>query len=312
MIKLFLSHAFEDKDDFVRPLAVALQKSGFGVWFDEYELVPGHSLLEKIDEGLRSCDYGIVVLSQDFFRKKWPRRELDGLFSRETTERNLIIPIWKGVSVDDVHNFSPILAGRLGVSADRGMEVVVNQIKRAVGYEDRYKALQQAAWKEKFASLDANVLHQRQAAALAQTTEGVKQVTEVARKIIAEARLRSEELSKQLKSFELRVSDNRSSSDRTFVEGPRNITMSISFEAGALNSVDHCTFHVYFFRERDYSRDGEQTGLIEQYDFLPKFDRQLKVCWQSSDKILSTGDALLDLVFERFGDLLERELHGLR
>jgi len=34
----FISHAAEDKDSFVRPLAVAMQSLGAGVWYDEGRL----------------------------------------------------------------------------------------------------------------------------------------------------------------------------------------------------------------------------------------------------------------------------------
>lgn len=91
-MKLFLSHASEDKDDFVRPLAEVLRRN-YEVWYDEYELTLGDSLLQKINQGLAACDFGIVVLSHAFFSKKWPQAELDGLFALETTTRKLILPI---------------------------------------------------------------------------------------------------------------------------------------------------------------------------------------------------------------------------
>ena len=48
-MKLFISHASEDKQDFVRPLADALAKH-FEVWYDEYVLTVGDSLQKKIEE----------------------------------------------------------------------------------------------------------------------------------------------------------------------------------------------------------------------------------------------------------------------
>jgi TIR domain len=66
---LFVCHASEDRDDFVRPLAEALRKEYEKVWYSEYELTLGDSLLEKIDQGLASCDFGIVVLSKPFLRR---------------------------------------------------------------------------------------------------------------------------------------------------------------------------------------------------------------------------------------------------
>jgi hypothetical protein len=40
----FISHAAEDKDAFVRPLAVALQSLGARIWYDEFSLRLGDSL----------------------------------------------------------------------------------------------------------------------------------------------------------------------------------------------------------------------------------------------------------------------------
>jgi hypothetical protein len=65
---LFICHASEDRD-FVRPLAEALSKEYEKIWYSEYELTLGDRLLEKIDHGFTTCDFGIVVLSKPFFEK---------------------------------------------------------------------------------------------------------------------------------------------------------------------------------------------------------------------------------------------------
>ena len=50
---VFISHASEDKDEIVRPLAIALRNAGLTVWYDEFELKIGDSLRQKIDKGLK-------------------------------------------------------------------------------------------------------------------------------------------------------------------------------------------------------------------------------------------------------------------
>jgi hypothetical protein len=85
-IRLFISHAWEDKDDFVRPLVEAL-KEKFDIWYDETSIIVGQSLLRQISDALSRADNGVVVLSKHFFAKKWPQDELDGLYTLETTER---------------------------------------------------------------------------------------------------------------------------------------------------------------------------------------------------------------------------------
>ena len=49
---VFISHASEDKDEIVRPLANALRSEGLEVWYDEFSLRIGDSLRRKIDHGL--------------------------------------------------------------------------------------------------------------------------------------------------------------------------------------------------------------------------------------------------------------------
>src|ERR1035438_1749005 len=129
-MRLFICHALEDKADFVRPLAEALREH-YEVWFDENRdfLTLGDSLLQRIDEGLASCDFGVVVLSKAFFGKKWTRAELDGLFAREGPARKIILPVWKDVSEEEVKAFSPILAGRLGVPTSPGGDKIVGGIR---------------------------------------------------------------------------------------------------------------------------------------------------------------------------------------
>jgi hypothetical protein len=65
----FISHASEDKVPFVRPIADRLVAAGFRIWYDEFELKVGDSLIESIDRGLSASRYAIVVLSEQFFQE---------------------------------------------------------------------------------------------------------------------------------------------------------------------------------------------------------------------------------------------------
>lgn len=126
----FISHASEDKDAFVKPLASALRKRGFKIWYDEFELRVGDSLRESIDRGLASSRYGIVVLSPAFFAKKWPKYELNGLTAREMDGRKLVLPIWHKVSRKDVLKFSPPLADKVALETGR---LTVAKVAAALG-----------------------------------------------------------------------------------------------------------------------------------------------------------------------------------
>ena len=60
---IFISHASEDKNDFVRPLAEALRRHRVEVWYDEFSLKAGDSLRRSIDKGLTKSRYGVGIFS---------------------------------------------------------------------------------------------------------------------------------------------------------------------------------------------------------------------------------------------------------
>ena len=128
----FISHASEDKDDFVRPLAKGLRDRGLTVWFDEFELKVGDSLRSSIDRGLRQSRFGIVVLSPQFFEKQWPKNELSGLVTREVNGAKVILPVWHKIDADGVRKASPILADRYATSSSKGLETVIEDLMQAI------------------------------------------------------------------------------------------------------------------------------------------------------------------------------------
>jgi hypothetical protein len=129
----FISHASEDKEDFVRPLAERLRAERIEVWYDEFSLKVGDSLRRSIDRGLSQSRYGVVVLSPAFFRKQWSNWELDGLVARQNAaERDVILPVWRDVSRDDVLAFSPPLADKVALSADAGINEVVRGLSAVI------------------------------------------------------------------------------------------------------------------------------------------------------------------------------------
>jgi TIR domain len=115
----FISHASEDKEKLVRPLANVLIKMGYRIWYDEFALKVGDSLRQSIDKGLINSRYGIVILSPSFFAKNWPQYELNGLTSREIAGRKVILPVWYKITKGDLLAYSPALADKVAVTTDQ-------------------------------------------------------------------------------------------------------------------------------------------------------------------------------------------------
>lgn len=110
---VFISHASEDKDSIVRPLANALVQRGLKVWYDEFELKIGDSLRRMIDKGLANSRFGIVVLSRSFIHKGWTNYELDGIISKAITGEQVMLPIWHEITKQEIVNYSPSLADKV-------------------------------------------------------------------------------------------------------------------------------------------------------------------------------------------------------
>jgi hypothetical protein len=102
-------------------------------WYDEAVLEVGYSLRKKIDEGLASSTYGIVVLSHQFFAKDWPQKELDGLVSEEISGSKVILPVWHNLTLDEVRSYSPVLSGIVAANSNEGMPQVLKKLCDTMG-----------------------------------------------------------------------------------------------------------------------------------------------------------------------------------
>jgi hypothetical protein len=62
--KVFLSYAYTDRH-WVEQFARTLEKKGVDVWFDTHEIGLGEDIREKLQEGLRSSNILIIILSSN-------------------------------------------------------------------------------------------------------------------------------------------------------------------------------------------------------------------------------------------------------
>jgi hypothetical protein len=92
--RVFLSHASEDSERFARGLATRLRERGVKVWFAEWELLPGDSLVDRIfEEGLSDAEAVIIVVSQNSVNKPWVREELNAAVVRKIERQCKLIPV---------------------------------------------------------------------------------------------------------------------------------------------------------------------------------------------------------------------------
>jgi hypothetical protein len=130
----FISHDWRDKDDIARPLAIELSKVMCRVWYDEFSLKIGDSLRERVETGLKQCGKCILILSPNYLSNcGWTKVEFNSIFTRELVERKrVILPVWCGVTKEQVYQYSPSLADRLAANWSAGISEVTRLLSRSI------------------------------------------------------------------------------------------------------------------------------------------------------------------------------------
>jgi TIR domain len=130
----FICHDSRDKVQVARPIAMGLSKLMCPVWYDEFSLKVGDRLRESIEKGLKECKKCVLVLSPQFFGNTgWTRVEFNSIFTRELIKReDFLLPVWCGVTKEQVFEYSPSLADRVAVDWSLGEEEVVRQLIRVI------------------------------------------------------------------------------------------------------------------------------------------------------------------------------------
>ncbi|XP_066283281.1 uncharacterized protein [Branchiostoma lanceolatum] len=111
--RVFIIHAGEDKDWFVRPLFITLRQQGLAekdIFFDDVSLKPGEAIRDRIISTLSSeaLELAVIVVSKSFLNKPyWPKLEF------ETCVKNnkRVFPIWVDANNDNFEAFS-VLVGK--------------------------------------------------------------------------------------------------------------------------------------------------------------------------------------------------------
>lgn len=93
-LSVFLSHSSRDKP-VVDKVFEELHKSGIRAWYDRYEINPGDSITDSINEGLRKSHLGLLFFSKNFLdpRSGWPMNEANYFFQRrmQDKKKNFIV-----------------------------------------------------------------------------------------------------------------------------------------------------------------------------------------------------------------------------
>jgi CheY-like chemotaxis protein len=93
MAKVFISHSSKDKD-LARKIADQLVANGHPVWLDEWEILVGDSISQKIQKGLERSDLVAVLLTSQGINSGWVEKEWQSKIGEEATKKQkCILPL---------------------------------------------------------------------------------------------------------------------------------------------------------------------------------------------------------------------------
>ncbi|MGD2247286.1 MAG: TIR domain-containing protein [Candidatus Methanofastidiosia archaeon] len=130
--KLFLSHSGKDKA-FVKKLAGRLLHDGFLVWYDDWEIHVGDSIIEKMNYGISSSDFLVVILSRNSVKSKWVEKELNAAVIKEIDSKGIfILPI-----LLDKCKIPPLLSDRKYADFSQNSDFAYQQLIEAINYHSK-------------------------------------------------------------------------------------------------------------------------------------------------------------------------------
>jgi len=133
-LKIFISHSSKDKE-FASRLANDLRAAGVEVWYDEDEIKAGDQIFTKIEQGLLTCDFLIIILSPEAVHSKMVRQELSSFWHEEARrERNVILPaLYKDCPMP------PLLTDRRYADFRENYESGLMELKKSLGIDKGHR-----------------------------------------------------------------------------------------------------------------------------------------------------------------------------
>lgn len=131
---IFMSHSESDKL-YARELVNALRAVGVTVWFDEDSVAWGESLARGMKKGILHSRYAIVVLSKAYLaERKWTEHEFEGFLAREKLDERIILPIWHGVTHEDIVRYdAPLSLRKAKISDTDGISDIAASVLATLG-----------------------------------------------------------------------------------------------------------------------------------------------------------------------------------
>lgn len=125
--RVFISYSKRNRKK-VKRIAEALEKAGFNIWIDFWEVRIGDPIPEKIIKALNEVDYLVVALSKASVDSQWVNLEIGAALIRELRERRtILLPIRL-----ERCELPPFLAYKRYADFTKGFEYGLNELIKCI------------------------------------------------------------------------------------------------------------------------------------------------------------------------------------
>lgn len=96
---VFISHANNDKEDYVEKLYDTVKKLGINVFYDKEVLTWGDKWKQVILEGTTDSEFAVIVISKNFFGREWTEKELNEFLTQQNESgQKIVLPLLHGIT----------------------------------------------------------------------------------------------------------------------------------------------------------------------------------------------------------------------
>lgn len=131
-MRVFISYSHQDSK-YADAIIKALKAANHDVWSDRGKLKAGDNLITKLNEGIKSSDAFILIISKYSLQSKWVKHEYSTFALGDiSSERTRVIPV-----LVDKSSVPQYLANRLYVDLSVGIERGINTILKSLTETDK-------------------------------------------------------------------------------------------------------------------------------------------------------------------------------
>ncbi len=90
---VFISYASHDRA-FAERIAEELKSKGHQIWYDDWEVLVGHDVVDRVYEGIRDSRFLLVLLSEKSVKSRWVQQEINAARIREIESgATIVLPV---------------------------------------------------------------------------------------------------------------------------------------------------------------------------------------------------------------------------